>query len=140
MTTVACVWDAKFAGQPRIGNGDAIRERLVVEAGDPGDHDWLGVEELLASRNRTALGAHLLVPPAVGPPVEEREGVRIERDAVRIQPDRIVDADEERLFRERDGSSLCAIGAQGTGLVVARLRREQPGFECHDRRRLLRRR
>ena len=72
------------------------------------------------------------------PRVEEREGIRIEWRAGRIQTDRIVDADEERLLRQRDRSARRAVGAQRAGIVVARLRGEQAGLERHDRLRLLR--
>ena len=38
----------------RIGDRHAVRERLVVQSGNPGEHDRLRVEDLLAARDGAA--------------------------------------------------------------------------------------
>jgi hypothetical protein len=65
--------------------------------------------------------------------LEQRKGARVEALTGRIQPDRVVDPDEERLGRQRDRSALRATRAQRSCVVAYGLRGEQRRFERDDR-------
>src|SRR5580765_5147468 len=81
----------------RIGYRDAIWERLVVQAGDSGDRDRLGVEDLLATCNGGACATDMARRSGrIRPGVEKAEGTWIECRAGWIQPNRVVDTDVER--------------------------------------------
>src|SRR5262249_26505811 len=71
---------------------------------------------------------------AAGPRSVEIKDLRRERYATRIEPDRVVDADEEvgELPRQRGRAAGGAVGGQAPGLVVEHLRGEDAGLELDD--------
>ena len=70
------------------------------------------------------------------PGVEHRERLLVERRAGRVQADRVVDADEERLRGERAGAPERPLGVKAAGFAVNGLRREEARFELDDLLRL----
>jgi hypothetical protein len=121
---------------PVNGSGTVtpLGERLVVQSGDSTDHDRLRVEDLLAARDGASRPADAARRSRrVHPRREQTERTRIERRAGWIEPDRIVDPDEERLGRQPARPARRAVRAKRPGSVAHGLRREQRRFERDDR-------
>src|ERR687886_2167002 len=128
---VAHVWGvvARRAGADNDGPAED-----VVEAANACDADRLAVEDRLAPRDRRSRGGIAVGRGALEarPYVVERERVRGERRSRRVEPQRVVDANEEVLVGQVQRTATASLRVQLAGRVIASLRAEESGFEGDD--------
>ena len=111
--------DRVVAGVGRIvvGRAGSLDQRCVqgvVQAGDAGDGDGLGVEEDFAARDGGAgiVPVVVMVRIFVGPGGIQREGGRVEGSARRVRAQGVIDADVEVLLRQGQRAALPAVEIQ----------------------------